>query len=49
MYYVLKVYMYYKKEHWWSLALPWPNVDKEGLGQDQDVLKRKVIIHRQFL
>ena len=21
-YYVLNMYMYYKKEHWWSLALP---------------------------
>ena len=39
MYYVLKVYMYYGKEHLWSLVSPWPIVAKEGLGQPEMFLK----------
>ena len=26
------VYMYYEKEHWWSLASPWLGVARKGLG-----------------
>ena len=39
MYYFLKVYMYYGKKHWWSLASPWPGFAKEGLGQPKMFLK----------
>ena len=39
MCYVLKVYMYYEKEHWWSLASPWPGITKVGLHQLRMLLK----------
>ena len=49
MYYVLKVYMYYGKEHWWSLVLPWPSVAKKGLGQSGMFLKESYYPHTRLI
>ena len=32
MYYILNVYMYYEKKHWWSLTSSWLGVVRKGLG-----------------
>ena len=37
------MYMYYGKEHWWSLALPSSGVAKEGWGHPELFLKKVII------
>ena len=48
-YYVFEVYIYYKKEHWWFLALPWLGVTREGFRPTQYVLKKSYYPQIDFI